>query len=122
MTMLNYASKRVGRTTALIGVLASICASLAVVTPAPASAERYCWGAFLPGLEATCSGPERFGTEVKGMGEQHSVCVAIAPFGPIKCSSGPGVWVTNNYGSNKKGAGWIQDNASGGTTAYGEIF
>lgn len=59
---------------------------------------------------------------MRGMGNEKSVCVAIAPWGPIKCSSGSGVWVINNYGKNLEGKGWIADNAIGATTVWGEIF
>jgi hypothetical protein len=112
---------RVGRMAAFVGALAGLCASLAVFTAPPAHAEQFCWGAVLSN-EKSCEGRLRFGSEVRGMGKEKSVCVAIAPFGPIKCSSGPGVWVSTNYGTNLEGKGWIADNAAGTTTVFGEIF
>jgi hypothetical protein len=113
----------IGRLTALIAALASICALMAISTPPSAHAEQYCWGVFLPKLEATCSHNHvRFASEVRGKGNEHSVCVWLQPFGPIRCSTGPGVWVFNNYGKNLEGLGMIQDNAPGGTVAFGEIF
>lgn len=120
--MVESVPARARRVVVLAGVLAGVCALLATFTPPPAHAERYCWGAYLPKLEATCRGRERYGSEVWGMGNEHSVCIAIAPYGPIKCSSGPKVWVSTYYGTNLLGQGWIQDNAPGGTYAYGEIF
>ncbi len=119
--MVDRISGRIARLAALAGVVASVCAWVAVYTPAPASAEQYCWGTVLSN-EKSCEGHLRFGSEVKGMGNEKSVCVAIAPFGPIKCSGGPGAWVSTNYGTNLEGKGWIADNAVGKTSVFGEIF
>lgn len=112
---------RVGRMVAFVGALAALCASLAAFSPPAAHAEQFCWGAVLSN-EKSCEGRLRFGSEVRGKGGEKSVCVAIAPWGPIKCSSGPGVWVSTNYGKNLEGKGWIADNAVGTTTVWGEIF
>jgi hypothetical protein len=119
--MVDRVSGRIGRIAALAGVLASVCASVAMFTAPSASAEQYCWGTVLSN-EKSCEGHLRFGSLVTGKGNEKSVCVAIAPWGPIKCSSGPGVWVTTNYGKNLEGKGWIADNAVGKTTVFGEIF
>lgn len=120
--MVDHVSGRIGRIAALVGVLAGVCASVAMFTASSASAEQYCWGKVLTEEKSCYSGHTRFASVVQGMGNEKSVCVAIAPWGPIKCSSGPGVWVTNNYGKNLEGQGWIADNAVGKTTVWGEIF
>jgi hypothetical protein len=120
--MLDQVPVHIGRLAALVGVLVSLCVVMALSGAASASAEQYCWGANLSNENSCSSGHTRFASEVKGMGSSHSVCVAIQPFGPIRCSSGPGVWVTNNYGTNLEGQGWIADNAKGATTVFGEIF
>jgi hypothetical protein len=121
--MAGYITARISRAMVLMSVLAGMCALVAMSAPSSAHAERYCWEVFLPKLEAECrAGHFRFASEVRGKGKEHSVCVALEPWGPIKCSSGPGVWVINNYGKNLEGQGWIQDNAPGGTFAFGEIF
>jgi hypothetical protein len=112
---------RIGRFAALAGVIASVCASMAMISAPSASAEQYCWGTVLSN-EKSCEGHLRFGSIVKGMGNEKSVCVAIAPWGPIKCSGGPGEWVGTNYGTNLEGKGWIADNAVGKTSVFGEIF
>ncbi len=119
--MVDRVSGRIGRTAALAGILASVCVWIALFTPPSAHAEQYCWGTVLSN-EKSCEGHLRFGSEVRGMGKEKSVCIAIAPFGPIKCSSGREVWVTTNYGTNLEGKGWIADNAAGATTVFGEIF
>jgi hypothetical protein len=117
----DHVSARIGRIAVLIGVLASVCASMVIFASPSASAEQYCWGAVLTN-EGVCRGHLRFASEVKGMGSEHSVCVAIEPFGPIKCSGNKGEWVTNNYGKVLEGKGWIADNAKGATKVFGEIF
>jgi hypothetical protein len=120
--MIRNVSLRTGRIVALAAVLAGLCATMLAFNTSSANAERYCWGVWLPGKGATCNHHERWASQVSGMGAQHSVCVWHQPFGPIKCSGGPGAWVTNNYGTNYWGIPYIQDNAAGGTTAYGEVF
>jgi hypothetical protein len=121
MTMVDRVSSRVGRIAALVGVLASVCASVAMFTAPSASAEQFCWGTVLSN-EKSCEGHQRFGSEVRGTGNEKSVCIAIAPFGPIKCSGNPNEWVATNYGTNLEGKGWIEDNAAGKTSVFGEIF
>lgn len=121
--MISNVSVRTGRIVALAAVLAGLCASMAALNTPSAHAENYCWGYYLPSQGATCHlDHERYASEVRGMGGQRSVCVWQQPYGPIKCSSGPGVWVFNNYGTNYWGTPYIQDNAPGGTYGYGEAF
>lgn len=121
--MVGNMSTRAGRVVALAALLAGICASMVLLPTTPAHAERYCWGAYLPGEGAKCHlDHERWATEVWGEGAQHSVCVWQQPYGPIKCSSGPEVWVLNYYGSNVYGVPYIEDHAPGATYAYGEVF
>jgi hypothetical protein len=121
--MIGNMSVRTGRLIALAAVLAGLCASMFALNTSAAHAEQYCWGYYLPGLEATCHlNHERYASEVRGMGGQHSVCVWQQPIGPMRCSSGPGVWVVNSYGTNYWGVPYIQDNAPGGTYGYGEAF
>lgn len=121
--MHSHVMARTGRLAVLWGLLAGVCALMAISAPPSAHAEQYCWGAFLPKEAATCQHDHiRFASEVRGKGNEHSVCVWLQPFGPIKCSTGAGVWVFNNYGKNLEGLGKIQDNAPGGTFAFGEIF
>src|SRR5882757_6396547 len=121
--MVDNMSARVGRIVALAGVLAGLCVSMVVFAAPSAHAEQFCWGYHLPGYEAQCHlNHERYASQVWGKGAEHSVCVVQAPIGPWKCSSGPGVWVLNSYGTNYWGVPYIMDNAAGATYAYGEVF
>jgi len=121
--MVKDVAARSSRLFALAAVLTGLCVSMALASAPSAHAENFCWGAWLPGLESTCHlNHERYASEVRGKGDQHSVCVWQQPIGPLRCSSGPGVWVVNSYGTNYWGVPYIQDNASGGTFAYGEAF
>ncbi len=119
--MVDRVSSRVGRIAALAGVLASVCTSVAIFTASSASAEQYCWGVTLSNGNICLSTHIRFASEVRGMGNEKSVCVALEPWGPIKCG-GAGAWVTTNYGTNLEGKGWIEDNSVGTTKVFGEIF
>jgi hypothetical protein len=120
--MVGNASIRTGRMVALAAALAVLCALLAIWNTSSAHAERYCWGYNLPSQGSTCHlDHERWASEVRGMGT-HSVCVWHAPYGPIRCSTGANVWVSNNYGANYWGVPYIQNNAPGSTVGYGEAF
>jgi hypothetical protein len=116
-------SIRAGRMVSIAAALAALCALMAIWNTSSAHAEQYCWGVNLPSQGATCHmNHERWASETRGMGAQHSVCVWHQPFGPIRCSSGPGAWVFNGLGGNYWGIPYIQDNAPGATVAYGEAF
>ncbi len=121
--MISYVPARVGRIVALVGILAGLYASMAVFAASSAHAERFCWEKYLPKEAATCHlNHERYASEVWGLGKEHSVCVWQQPYGPLRCSSGPGVWVLNSYGTNFWGIPYIQDNAPGGTYVLAEVF
>jgi hypothetical protein len=122
MMMVDRVSGRIGRIAALAGVLASACASIAMFTVPSASAEQYCWGVVLSNGNICLSTHIRFASEVRGMGNEKSVCVALEPWGSIKCSGKPNEWVATNYGTNLEGKGWIEDKAVGTTKVFGEIF
>jgi hypothetical protein len=120
--MIDYVSVRAVRLATLACVVGGVLA-IATLTPQPAHAEQFCWGYYLPKLEATCHlNHERYASEVWGMGKEKSVCVWQQPIGPIRCSGGADVWVQNYYGTDYWGVPYIQDNASNGTYAYGEVF
>jgi hypothetical protein len=108
-----------------LAVLASILAMLAItllISAGSASASGYCGGAVLSNF-GTCHGAARSQTEVRGMGNSHSVCIGA---GIIRgnCSGGPGQWVSTHL--NTEGPyyaePWIEDNAAGSTTVWGESF
>lgn len=113
----HYVSPRLA---ALAGVLAMLGVSLTLFAPS-ASASKYCGGKKLTNYE-TCVGAARNLHEVKGFGEEKSVCVGISAVGGGHCSGGPHQIAVYNYGTVYYTEPWIQDNAVGSTIVYGEAF
>jgi hypothetical protein len=104
---------------ALVGILAAL--SLAMTFSASsASASGYCGGKVLSNF-GRCIGEARLLSEVRGIGNEKSVCVgADAIFG--KCSGGANQWTSANFGAAFKRSPWIEDNSAGVTTVWGEAF
>jgi hypothetical protein len=106
---------------ALLGVLALMAVAVSL-TAGSASASPYCGGQTVSNY-GFCYGAARSQTEVRGMGESHSICVGAGIlYG--NCSGGPGQWVSTHL--NTEGPyyaePWIQDNAAGATVIWGESF
>lgn len=110
---------RTKRLAAIAGVLATLCAALALFASS-ASASPYCGGQYLTNF-GICYGAERTMTGVSGYGQERSVCVGIAPISG-RCSGGPGQLATYSFGSPYYSSPYIQDNAAGGTYVWGETF
>jgi hypothetical protein len=108
------------RFAALAGVLAILYVSLTLLAPSASASSKYCGGQRLNGHEY-CFGVARNLEEVKGYGEEHSVCVGIGAASG-HCSGGPHQIATFNEGKVVHEEPWIQDNASGSTVVYGEAF
>jgi hypothetical protein len=109
------------RIVALVGILAALSIAM-TFSASSASASPYCGGQKLINYKY-CYGAARSQTEVRGMGNEKSVCVGAGIiFG--NCSGGPGQWVSTHL--NTEGPyyaePWIEDNAAGATTVWGESF
>jgi hypothetical protein len=113
--------RRIPHFAALTGTLA-VLAMMLLFSAGSASASNYCGGQKLSNF-GTCRGTARSQTEVRGMGNLHSVCIGA---GILRgnCSGGPGQWVSTHL--NTEGPyfaePWIEDNAAGETTVWGESF
>lgn len=111
--------RRIPHLVALTSILAMLAITL-LVSAGSASASPYCGGQKLSNF-GRCWGAARSQTEVRGMGNAHSVCIGAGVlFG--NCSGGPGQWVFTHL--NTEGPyyaePWIEDNAKGETTVWGE--
>jgi hypothetical protein len=107
----------------LAGVLATIATSFMFAQTQTADASPFCGGQVRSNY-GTCYGAARTvyaGGGVSGYGDQHSVCLGISILGG-GCSSGPGhvhvMWLS--YTIN--GSPWIQVNAPGASTLWGNTF
>ena len=113
--------RRTPHAAALVSILAVLAITL-VFSAGSASASTYCGGQKLSNY-GKCTGAARSQTEVRGMGNLHSVCVGAGILWG-GCSGGPGQWV--NVHLNTEGpyyaSPWIEDNAAGETTVWGESF
>lgn len=108
-----------------IVAVASILAMLSIAllfSAGPASASPYCGGQKLSNFKY-CYGAARSQTEVRGMGNAKSVCIGAGILAG-NCSGGAGQWVFTHL--NTEGPyyaePWIEDNAAGETTVWGESF
>ena len=108
------------RLAALAGVLATLCVSLTLFAPSASASSKYCGGLRLNGHEI-CFGVARNLEEVRGYGEEHSVCVGIGAKGG-HCSGGPHQIATLNEGKVVFQKPWIEDNAAGSTVVFGEAL
>jgi hypothetical protein len=113
--------RRIPHLVALTSILAMLAITL-LFSAGLASASGYCGGANLSNF-GKCRGAARSQTEVRGMGNEHSVCIGAGVlFG--NCSGGAGQWVSTHL--NTEGPyfaePWIEDNAKGATTVWGESF
>jgi hypothetical protein len=112
---------RITQLVALVGVLAMLAIAL-LSSAGSASASPYCGGQKLTNYQY-CYGAARSQTEVRGMGNAHSVCIGAGILAG-NCSGGPGQWVSTHL--NTEGPyyaePWIRDNAAGETTVWGESF
>jgi hypothetical protein len=112
------------RTLLLIaGVLATLAVSFMFVEAQSAEASPFCGGQVRSNY-GYCHGAARTvyaGGGVSGYGDQRSVCLGIAAIAG-GCSSGPGhvhvMWL--NY--TIYGQPWIQVNAPGASTLWGQTF
>lgn len=101
-----------------MGVLAMLTIAL-LFSAGLASASAYCGGQKLSNFKS-CHGTARTQTEVRGMGDMHSVCVGAGSVAG-GCSSGKGQWVSTHLITGPYFAEpWIEDNAAGETTVWGE--
>jgi len=101
-----------------MGILAVLTIAL-LCSAGLASASSYCGGQKLANLKS-CRGIARTQTEVRGMGNLHSVCVGAGSIAG-GCSTGPGQWVSTHLITGPYFAEpWIEDNADGETTVWGE--
>lgn len=103
----------------LAGACVTLLLALAVSAPS-ASASPYCGGQSLTNY-GICYGAARNMNGVSGYGDQRSVCVGIAPISG-NCSGGPGQIASFNWGSTINSQPYIQDNAAGPTTVWGDTF
>jgi hypothetical protein len=113
----HYVSPRLA---ALVGVIATLCLWLTLFAPWASASSKYCGGQRLNGHE-TCFGVARNLEEVRGYGEEHSVCVGIGAKAG-HCSGGPHQIATFDEGKVVFQKPSIEDNASGSTVVYGEAF
>jgi hypothetical protein len=104
----------------LAGALTTLCVSLALFAPSSASASAFCSGAVRSNYDY-CHGTARNLSGVTGHGDQHSVCVgAGALWGG--CSGGPNQIATMNLGYVAYLGPWIEVNAPGTSTLWGDTF
>jgi hypothetical protein len=118
---MTHVFNRLARMVALTGILAALSIAL-TFSAGSASASPYCGGQKLSNFKY-CYGAARSQTEVRGLGNEKSVCIGAGIlFG--NCSGGPNQWVFTHL--NTEGPyyaePWIEDNAAGATTVWGESF
>jgi hypothetical protein len=119
---MSRAFKHVRRCVAMVGVAAGLCVPVALVAAPAASATSFC-GGYVMSPGGSCSTANATNASVVQGSGDHSVCVALAPYGPIRCSGGPGQLVVNNYGTVLHATPWISNNAPGNTTVLsGDFF
>lgn len=108
---------------ALLFSVALLCVSVMAPKQAAASWSNYCNPVTLPERFDYCHGSLRYLHQVYGWGDQHSVCVSIAPFSwSQRCSSGPGAGVYSPKVSFSAYVPTISNNAPGWNTAHGISF
>lgn len=112
---------------ALAGALATLLVSLALFAPSSAplgpsaaDASPFCGGEVRSNYNF-CYGAARDLRGVSGYGEQHSVCVGAGAISGA-CSGGPNQIATINYGTTYHMGPYIQVNAAGATTLWGNTF
>ncbi len=108
------------RLTVLVGVIATLLVLLTLSASSASASSPYCGGEVRSNY-GTCWGAARNVSEVIGWGNEKSVCVGVAPL-TGKCSSGPWAFAVMSYGVVYHSEPWIQDNAAGKTTMWGEAF
>jgi|GEM_PF-5936465 hypothetical protein len=119
--MTRHISRRLTPRLALLaGVIAMLSVALMLIASSASASSKYCGGQRLSGGEY-CFGVARDVEEVKGYGEEHSVCVGIGAESG-HCSGGPHQIATFDKGTVVDEEPWIQDNAAGSTVVYGEAF
>lgn len=105
---------------ALLGSLAALLIALGSADRAQAGWGNYCNPVTL-GSYAECRGPLLRINQAYGWGDQHSVCVGLAPLSSsYNCSSGPGAGVYSwNSGEAHYYNPAIQNHAAGNNTVHG---
>lgn len=98
--------------------LVALATAVAVPAAADASTSTYCAGWKSPWQE--CGGARRPMYQAYGWGDQASVCVAVAEWTGLPCSSGAGSGVYSaQLGSNVNAIPWIKNNSSGNNYVHG---
>lgn len=119
--MTHHVSRRLtSRLAVLAGVLVMLSVALTFIASSASASSKYCGGLRLNGHEI-CFGVARNLEEVKGYGEEHSVCVGIGAKGG-HCSGGAHQIATFNEGKVVFQKPWIEDNAAGSCVVFGEAF
>jgi hypothetical protein len=107
------------RLSALAGVLAVACVSLALLAPAASATGPFCGGHRIANFES-CYGPAQWLNGDTGMGVEHSICIGA---GAIWGGCAPvGTWKGMTLEGTVWAQPWIQDNAAGSTVVWGETF
>jgi len=113
-------SSRVTRRLAVLAAALSLLLAALALSAGSASASPFCGGQRLSNF-GYCYGAARDLSGDSGYGVEHSICIgADSIWGG--CSTGPGNIKTMSLGSVIHAEPWIEDNASGVTTVYGETF
>jgi hypothetical protein len=103
---------------AAIGAVVALGVAASQPATAAASTSEYCGGWKSSWQE--CGGARRPLYQTYGWGDQGSVCVAVAEWTGLPCSSGAGSGVYSaKLNSNVNAIPWIKNNSSGNSFVHG---